>query len=100
MNRRSKSRADQPTPNDQKRSLGMHPESPRATRDSGAFAARRQPATAMVRPVTEPRWPERPELPRHDARQLTQGGVEAEIRLDGIRYVLRITRQGKLILTK
>ena len=25
---------------------------------------------------------------------------EGEIRLDGVRYVLRITRQGKLILTK
>ena len=39
-------------------------------------------------------------VPRHDARLLTEGGPEAEILLDGIRYVLRITRQGKLILTK
>lgn len=38
--------------------------------------------------------------PRHDARRLTEGGHEAEIVLDGVRYVLRITRQGKLILTK
>jgi hemin uptake protein HemP len=38
--------------------------------------------------------------PRHDARLLTEGGNEAEILLDGVRYVLRITRQGKLILTK
>lgn len=38
--------------------------------------------------------------PRHDARLLTGGGAEAEILLDGMRYVLRITRQGKLILTK
>ena len=38
--------------------------------------------------------------PCHDARLLTEGGAEAEIRLDGVRYVLRITRQGKLILTK
>jgi hemin uptake protein HemP len=38
--------------------------------------------------------------PRHDARLLTEGGPEAEILLDGVRYVLRITRQGKLILTK
>jgi hemin uptake protein HemP len=38
--------------------------------------------------------------PIHDARALTEGGAEAEIRLDGVRYVLRITRQGKLILTK
>lgn len=45
------------------------------------------------------RQPE-PPRPRHDARALTQGGPEAEILLDGVRYVLRITRQGKLILTK
>lgn len=38
--------------------------------------------------------------PRHDARRLTEGRNEAEILLDGMRYVLRITRQGKLILTK
>lgn len=38
--------------------------------------------------------------PVHDARLLTGNGNEAEIRLDGMRYVLRITRQGKLILTK
>lgn len=38
--------------------------------------------------------------PRHDARALTAGGVEARILLDGTAYVLRITRQGKLILTK
>jgi hypothetical protein len=75
----------------------MHPESPRA--NLAAFAARRQPAQRGG-PASEPRWPEHPELPRHDARLLTRGGVEAEIRLDGVRYVLRITRQGKLILTK
>lgn len=40
------------------------------------------------------------QVPVHDARLLTANGNEAEIRLDGIRYVLRITRQGKLILTK
>ena len=38
--------------------------------------------------------------PEHDARALTGGGVEARIHLDGQTYVLRITRQGKLILTK
>lgn len=37
---------------------------------------------------------------RHDARELTSGDVVAEIVLDGTVYVLRITRQGKLILTK
>jgi hemin uptake protein HemP len=38
--------------------------------------------------------------PRHDARSLTGPGNQAEIVLDGTRYVLRITRQQKLILTK
>lgn len=38
--------------------------------------------------------------PRHDARSLTDGGKSAEIALDGQTYLLRITRQGKLILTK
>lgn len=36
----------------------------------------------------------------HDARDLTQGGATAQIVLDGKVYTLRITRQGKLILTK
>ncbi len=39
-------------------------------------------------------------LPRHDARALTRGGVQARIVLDGQVYCLRITRAGKLILTK
>ncbi|HET9067158.1 MAG TPA: hemin uptake protein HemP [Amaricoccus sp.] len=51
----------------------------------------------MVRPAPQHEPDERP---GHDARALTAGGKEAEIRLDGVRYVLRITRQGKLILTK
>ncbi len=38
--------------------------------------------------------------PVHDARELTGGSAQAEILLDGMRYILRITRQGKLILTK
>lgn len=42
----------------------------------------------------------RPERPEHDARRLTDGGAEARIVLDGTPYVLRITRLGKLILTK
>jgi hemin uptake protein HemP len=41
-----------------------------------------------------------PQRPVHDARALTGEGREAEILLDGVAYVLRITRQGKLILTK
>ena len=39
-------------------------------------------------------------LPAHDARDLTRGGVSAHIVLDGQIYTLRITRAGKLILTK
>lgn len=50
-----------------------------------------------TRPVRQPVERERPV---HDARLLTAGGHDAEIVLDGQRYILRITRQGKLILTK
>ena len=39
-------------------------------------------------------------LPRHTAEELTSGGRTAEIVLDDKVYVLRITRAGKLILTK
>lgn len=35
-----------------------------------------------------------------DARALTEGGNTAQIALDGKVYTLRITRAGKLILTK
>lgn len=42
----------------------------------------------------------RPDLPRHDAHDLMAGGSTAEIDLDGQVYTLRITRAGKLILTK
>lgn len=38
--------------------------------------------------------------PVHDAYNLTQGGGLAQIILDGKTYQLRITRAGKLILTK
>lgn len=38
--------------------------------------------------------------PIHDARILTAGGTTATIALDGTLYILRITRAGKLILTK
>jgi Hemin uptake protein hemP len=38
--------------------------------------------------------------PVHDARVLTEGGSLARIVLDGQVYSLRITRAGKLILTK
>ncbi|MEO1000213.1 MAG: hemin uptake protein HemP [Pseudomonadota bacterium] len=38
--------------------------------------------------------------PVHDARDLTSGLGRATILLDGVAYTLRITRAGKLILTK
>jgi hemin uptake protein HemP len=54
------------------------------------------PARHEPRPMREPAAA----IPVHDARDLTHGGVEARILLDGTPYVLRITRLGKLILTK
>ena len=39
-------------------------------------------------------------VPRHDATRLTEGGTLALIDLNGQTYSLRITRAGKLILTK
>lgn len=39
-------------------------------------------------------------VPLHSARALTEGGTQARIELDGMVYDLRITRAGKLILTK
>jgi hypothetical protein len=39
-------------------------------------------------------------LPAHDVRALTRGGNQATLVLDGVAYSLRITRAGKLILTK
>lgn len=39
-------------------------------------------------------------LPLHDAQDLTEGGQQAQILLHDQIYTLRITRQGKLLLTK
>lgn len=50
---------------------------------------------AMTDPADEPEQP-----PMHNARDLTSGGTTAIIVLDGKSYILRITRAGKLILTK
>ncbi|QFS84882.1 Hemin uptake protein hemP (plasmid) [Roseivivax sp. THAF40] len=36
----------------------------------------------------------------YDARDLIRNGIKADIVLDGQTYTLRITRAGKLILTK
>ncbi len=40
------------------------------------------------------------DVPVHDAVALTQGGVQAHLVLNDQVYLLRITRAGKLILTK
>lgn len=40
------------------------------------------------------------DVPVHDALALTRGGIMAHLRLNDQVYCLRITRQGKLILTK
>lgn len=39
-------------------------------------------------------------LPVHEATRLTEGGAQARIVLNGQVYTLRITKAGKLILTK
>ena len=54
-------------------------------------------ALTEIRPAP---WPPEDRLPLHDARRLTLGGTLARIELDGQVYTLRITKAGKLILTK
>jgi hemin uptake protein HemP len=44
--------------------------------------------------------PPAPEAPTYDARMLTAGQLVAQIVLDEHVYTLRITKSGKLILTK
>lgn len=44
--------------------------------------------------------PVRDDTPHYDATDLTRGGDIARIRLGDQLYTLRITRAGKLILTK
>lgn len=56
---------------------------------------------AIVRPTSLTQdTPAQTTLPIHDARALTRDGAQAVIILDGKTYFLRITRAGKLILTK
>lgn len=56
---------------------------------------------AIVRPLTMTEDADTPSnMPMHDARDLTGNGAQAIIMLDGKTYFLRITRAGKLILTK
>ncbi|MFT6676070.1 MAG: hemin uptake protein HemP [Sulfitobacter sp.] len=52
------------------------------------------------RPKTIEIDPETNAVPTFDVRDLIPGGVQARLVLDGQAYVLRITRAGKLILTK
>ena len=50
--------------------------------------------------VVPTQQPTAPRLPQYDARDLIKSGDQAQIILDDQVYVLRITRAGKLILTK
>ena len=54
----------------------------------------------VVNVIQENRQRPLPTLPLYDATDLTRGGDLANIRLDDQLYTLRITRSGKLILTK
>jgi hemin uptake protein HemP len=81
----------------------MHQERQTETRDRAKGRDPRGPAERIANEADAGAgraawWADRP--PRHDARALTGAGGQAEILLDGTRYVLRITRQHKLILTK
>jgi hemin uptake protein HemP len=60
-----------------------------STRETGASGQTGAPGAAEPHAV-----------PCHDARALTRGGAQAQITLEGQVYTLRITRAGKLILTK
>ncbi len=57
---------------------------------------RPDPAPAAAEPVA----PADAAVPIHSAREMTGGGVIAYIELDGRLYTLRITKAGKLILTR
>ncbi len=54
----------------------------------------------LPNPMSSSIDPGRDTLPAYDARSLMEGGDLARIVLDGQVYTLRITRAGKLILTK
>ena len=53
-----------------------------------------------VHPLPRAKAPETKQLPTYAAEELTQGEDRALITLGDQTYVLRITRAGKLILTK
>lgn len=54
----------------------------------------------VVMVANEVETPNADVLPTYDANDLTKGGGLAKIQLDEQLYTLRITRAGKLILTK
>lgn len=54
----------------------------------------------MNMPITSQTFAPQTTIPVHDAVELTGGGPVAHIQLNGQTYALRITRAGKLILTK
>ena len=57
--------------------------------------------TFMAKPVPSQSAPaDQVTAPAYDALALTEGGTTALIHLNGQTYTLRITRAGKLILTK
>ena len=53
-----------------------------------------------VHPIPRRAPQETPQIPTYDAQDLTQTGDRAQIVLGDQVYMLRITRAGKLILTK
>ena len=55
---------------------------------------------AMTQVPDARRTTDQPRVETYDARELVPNGVQASIVLDGQVYYLRITRAGKLILTK
>lgn len=58
------------------------------------------PILSTLRLAVQPVQPMFDPTPIHSAHELTGGGVQARIALGNQIYTLRITRAGKLILTK
>jgi hemin uptake protein HemP len=56
--------------------------------------------TRMTVHIEKPEAARPHQMTSHDAHDLIPEGSTAQIQLDGQTYVLRITRAGKLILTK
>lgn len=80
--------------------MNMRPQPLHPPRDAAAGSRHAALSPAASFGASSPKADRGPALPCHDARALTAGGVQAQICLDGQVYALRITRAGKLILTK